>query len=342
MKRILLAFCALLVCAPDLQAQSDFYKGKQIKIVVGATAGAASDLYARTVAQYLPKHIPGNPDAIVQNMPGGSSIIAANYVYSVAKPDGLTLGALIAGVYLSQLRGRKEVQFDWAKFSWIGSPEENDELLFIRADTPYKTLMDIRKTNEPPRCGATGAGSTGYYFPKLLEEVFGLKFNIVTGYPGAPEVDLAMEKGEVHCRAATQNAFFGRDPTRTWFKNGFVRALVQGGDKRNARLPETPTIWEIMNQEKTPEASKRVARVVLAPGSFGRPIVGTPGIPAERVKILREGYAKMLQDPEFLAEAKKRQWEISPIRGERLEVLAKEVINQPADVIERVSKVLGE
>lgn len=341
MKKTLFYLFVFLLGVSSVEAQSDFFKGKTIRIVVGASAGAVSDLYARVVAGYLSKHIPGKPDVIVQNMPGGSSIIAANYVYKVAKPDGLTLGALIGGVYLSQLQGHNEVQFDWAKFTWVGSPEENDELLFIRSDTPYKTLLDIRKAAEPPRCGATGAGSTGYYFPKLLEELFGTKFQIVTGYPGAPEVDLAIERNEAHCRAATINAFFGREPARTWAKTGFIRIVVQGGAKRDPRLPDTPTIWELMEKEKVPEASRSVATVVLSPGSFGRPIVGTPGIPGDRVKMLREAYSKMVQDPEFLAEAQKRQWEIKPVGGERLEVLAKEVIAQPPDIIARVKKILG-
>ncbi len=342
MKKTIFFLFVFFLAVSRAEAQTDFYKGKQVKIVVGAAAGAVSDLYARTVAQYLPKHIPGNPDMIVQNMPGGGNVIAANYVYSVAKPDGLTLGAIISAIYFSQLLERKEVQFDWAKFTWIGSPEENDELLFIRSDTPYKTLTDIRKASEPLRCGSTGVGSTGYYFPKLLEDVFGVKFHIVIGYQGAPEVDLAIERKEVHCRAATVNAFFGREPGRTWAKTGFIRILIQSGGKRDPRLPDTPTIWELMDQEKVPEASRRVATVVLSPGAFGRPIVGSPGIPGDRVKTLREAYAKVLQDPEFLAEARKRQWETRPISGERLEALAKEVIAQPLEVIERMKKILGE
>jgi tripartite-type tricarboxylate transporter receptor subunit TctC len=329
-------------CTPHVEAQTDFYKGKQIKIVVGASAGAASDLYARVIANHLPKQIPGMPDVIVQNMPGGGSITAANYVYSIAKPDGLTLGAVTAPIYFAQLLGRKEVQFDWAKFTWIGTPEENDELFFIRSDLPYKTLLDLRKASEPLRCGAPGVGSTGYYIPKLLEEVFGLKIAMVTGYPGAADVDIAVERNEVHCRGTTISAFFGREPGRTWAKNGFARILVQTGDKKNHRLPDTPTIWELMDQEKVVEAKKRLARVVLGPGAFGRPIVAAPGIPAERVRILREGYLKMLKDPEFVADANKRQWEINPISGERLERLAKEVINQPPDVVERIKGILGE
>ena len=337
-----LVVCSIVLFAAQLEAQSDFYKGKQIKIVVGASAGAASDLYARVVAQHLPKQILGKPEAIVQNMPGGGSMTAANYVYSVAKPDGLTLGAVTAPIYFAQLLGRKEVQFDWAKFTWIGTPEENDELLFIRSDQPYKTLLDLRKAAEAPRCGASGVGSTGYYIPKLLEEVFGLKINMVTGYPGAADVDIAVEKNEIHCRGTTISAFFGREPGKTWAKNGFVRFLVQTGDQRNHRLPDTPTIWELMDQEKGTDAKKRLARVVLGPGAFGRPILATPGIPAERVKLLREAYANMMKDPEFVAEAKKRQWELAPVSGERLEALAKEVIHQPPDIVERMKKIMGE
>jgi len=241
--RHLLLIISIMLFSGRLEAQSDFYKSKQIKIVVGASAGAASDLYARAVAQHLPKQIPGKPDVIVQNMPGGGSLTAANYVYSVAKPDGLTLGAVTAPIYFAQLLGRKEVQFDWAKFTWIGTPEEYDELFFIKADLPYKTLLELRKASEPPRCGASGVGSTGFYIPKLLEEIFGFKLNMVTGYPGAADVDIAVEKNEVHCRGTTISAFFGREPGKSWAKNGYVRFLVQTGEKRNHRLPDTPTIW---------------------------------------------------------------------------------------------------
>jgi len=346
MRNLLCVFLfTILVHTSAAEAQSDFFKGKQMKIVVGASAGAASDLYARAVAQHLPKQLTGKPEIIVQNMPGGGSMTAANYVYRVAKPDGLTLGAVTAPIYFAQLLGRKEVQFDWAKFTWIGTPEENDELLFLRSDQPYKTLLDLRKAGEAPRCGASGVGSTGFYIPKLLEEVFGVRLNMVTGYPGAADIDIAVEKNEIHCRGTTISAFFGREPGKTWAKNGFVRFLVQTGDKRNLRLPEVPTIWELMEQEKNDksmDAKKRLARVVLGAGAFGRPILATPGIPADRTKVLRDAYANMLRDSEFVAEAKKRQWEIAPVSGERLEALAKEVIHQSPDIVERMKKVMGE
>jgi tripartite-type tricarboxylate transporter receptor subunit TctC len=214
-------------------------------------------------------------------------------------------------------------------------------MLSMRSDTPFKTLDDIRQAAVPPKCGTTGAGTPGHYFPRLLEEVLDLKFNLVIGYPGASEIDLAIEKGEVQCRAGTTSAFFGRDPGRTWAKTGFVRILVIGGSKRDPRAPNVPTIWELMEKYKTPEAGKRLATVLLSPGSFGRPIVGGPGIPGDRVKILRESFLKAMKDPELLAEAEKRRWEPDPVSGEKLQALAREVVTQPPEVIARMNAVLA-
>ncbi len=341
MKKITFALILLVLWSSNLYAQADFYKGKTVRIVVGYSPGGTNDLWARAVARFWSKHIPGNPEFVVQNMSGAGSMIAANYVYGVGKPDGLTLGLVAPALFFDQLVGRKEVQFDWGKFAWIGSPEEIDEMLSMRSDSPYKTVDDIRKAAVPPRCGATGTGTPGHYFPKLLEEVLGLKFNIITGYPGAADTDLAMEKGEVHCRAGTTSAFFGREPGRTWAKTGFVRILVVGAAKRDPRAPDAPTIWELMEKEKTPEPGRRIATVILSPGFFGRPIMGGPGIPADRVKLLRESFMKTMNDPELLAEAEKRGWEAKPVSGEKLEALAKEVVAQPPEVISRMNAVLG-
>ena len=177
--------------------------------------------------------------------------------------------------------------------------------------------------------------------PKLIEESWGFKFQIVTGYPGGGDIDLAVERGEVHCRNFTISTFFGREPFETWRKKGFVRVLIQTGKKRDQRMPDVPTIYELMDQYKTPEASRRLATVILSPAVFGRPMVATPGIPADRVKILRDAFNKALREPEFLEETKKRRWIVDPVSGEELEALAKEVIGQPPEVIERMIRVLG-
>ena len=319
----------------------DFYKGKTIRVVVGHPAGDLYDLWARLVAQYMGKHIPGNPNLIVQNMPGAASMIATNYVYSVGKPDGLTLATPMPALYFDQLVGRPEVQFNWAKLTWIGSPVRGEYQLYMRSDAPYKTIEDIRKAAVPPKCGSSGTGATTYYLPKLFEETLGAKFTIVTGYPGGVAVDLAVEKGELQCRAFTIESFFAREPFHTWRKTGFVRVLVQTGRNRDPKLPDVPTIYELMDHYKTPEGSRRLATVVLAAGALGRPLVGISGIPEDRVKILREAFVMTVKDPEFLAEVKKRKWELDPVGGEELEALAKEVIAQPPEVIERMKKLLG-
>jgi tripartite-type tricarboxylate transporter receptor subunit TctC len=341
MKKVVFSLLLLIAASANLHAQTDFYKGKTIRVIIGYSAGGTNDLWARTVARFWGKYIPGNPDIIVQNMPGAGTMIAANYIYGVGKADGLTIGLIAPALFFNQIGGKKEAKFDWAKFAWIGSPEETSEMLSMRADSPFKTLDDIRKASTPPRCGTTGAGTPGHYFPRLLEEVLGLKFDLVTGYPGASEIDLAIEKGEVLCRAGTTSAFFGREPGRTWAKTGFVRILVIGGSKRDSRAADVPTIWEMMDKYKTPESGKRLTTVLLSPGSFGRPIVGGPGIPADRVKILRNGFLKAMRDPELLAEAEKRGWEADPVSGEKLESLAREVVSQPPEVIARMNVVLG-
>jgi hypothetical protein len=169
----------------------------------------------------------------------------------------------------------------------------------------------------------------------------GAKFNVVVGYQGAADIDLAVEKGEMQCRAGTLSSFFGREPGRSWMKTGFVRIMVQGGKKRDARASDVPTVYELMEKYKTPDAIKRLALVLLSPGDFGRPVVAPPSLPAERAKILREAFAKTLSDPELLAEVKKRDWEANGLPAEELEALAKEVVVQPPEVIERMKKLFS-
>jgi tripartite-type tricarboxylate transporter receptor subunit TctC len=275
---------------PDSPGQANFYQGKTIKFVVGYQSGDSHDLWARAYARHMGKHIPGNPTFIVQNITGAGSMVAANYIYNVAKPDGLTMETFSPGLYLAQVTGSREVKFDWARFSWIGSPEQNGNVLFMRADAPYKSIEDIRKAAEPPKCSATGVGTSGHLIPRLLEETLGLKIRLVTGYPGGAEQDLAMERGEVHCRAITIAAYFSREPFIGWYKKGFVRFLIQTSRKRHP---------------KAPESSRGPALVTLGTGGFGSwPVAATPGIPAERVKILRDAYVKTLQEPDLLDEAK--------------------------------------
>jgi tripartite-type tricarboxylate transporter receptor subunit TctC len=335
-------FVASLVFSSALHAQSPFYQGKSIRLIIGSQAGSLYDGWARLFASHMGRHIPGNPAIVGQNMAGAGSVIAANQLYNVAKPDGLTIGALLPGIYMDQLIGRKEVQFDWARFNWLGTPEQTEWVFITRRDSPFKTIEDIRTAKESPKCGSTGTGSFLYLVPKLMEESLGTKFTMITGYQGGPDVDLAMERGEVHCRAVSTTAYFGREPYLTWGKNGFVLPLAQTGKKRETSLADVSTLYELMEQYKTPETGRRLATVILAANIFGRPIVTPPGVSGERLRTLREAWNRTVKDGEFLAEAKKRGWPVEPLAGEELESLAKEVIAQPPEVVQRLKKLLGE
>jgi tripartite-type tricarboxylate transporter receptor subunit TctC len=335
---------AAFLVAPRLttaaRAQAEpFFKGKTIRIIVGLSSGGGYDRAARLVARHWPKYIPGNPSIIVQNMPGAGSVTAANYVYGVAKPDGLTLLAPHNNVYLSQLSGQKEVQFDLPKFQWIGSLENDDMMLFARTDAPFKSIHDIIKAKELPKCGSTGVGSSDYVMSKILEETVGAKVNHVTGYPGSSEIAIAMERGEVACMGLTISTFYGREPFLTWVKNKFVRFLAQSGRQRSPRVADAPTIYELMNEYKTSPTKRKVAEAMLQGGEWARSFMATPGTPADRVATLRTSYEQVTKDAELLAEAKKLRIEVTPIKGEELQNTAKEVMNQPPEVIEQIKKL---
>jgi tripartite-type tricarboxylate transporter receptor subunit TctC len=334
------AFIAAPWLGTAAQAQSEpFFKGKTIRIIVGLSSGGGYDRAARLIARHWPKYIPGNPTIIVQNMPGAGSVTAANYVYNVAKPDGLTLLAPHNNVYLSQLSGQKEVQFDLPKFLWIGSLENDDMMLFARTDAPFKSVHDIIKSKESPKCGSTGVGSSDYVMSKILEETVGAKVNHVTGYPGSSEIAIALERGEVACMGLTISTFYGREPFLTWAKNKFIRFLAQSGRKRSPRVADAPTIYELMDEYKTPATKRRTAEAMLQGGEWARSLMATPGTPADRVATLRAAFDQVTKDAELVAEAKKLRIEVVPVRGEELQSTAKEVMTQPPEVLEQIRKL---
>jgi tripartite-type tricarboxylate transporter receptor subunit TctC len=343
MKTIGFGFLLVFLWSADLVAQTPYYQGRTIRVVVGYPSGSAHDLWARLIAPQLTKHLPGNPNTVVQNMPGAGSMTATNYVYSVAKPDGLTLGINNAALYFAQLLKQKEVQYDWSKFTWVGGTTPSSPLLYMWANTPYKTIHDVRTATVPPKCGATGTGNTGYYLPRLLEETIGAKFQIVTGYQGGADIEIAVERGEVQCRAFTIQVFYGREPFHTWRSKNQVRVLVYGGKKRDPRIPDTPLFSELLDQYKASDLNRRLVTVMLGSGEFGAaPMFTAPGTAPELTKILRAGYAKALTSPELMADAKKQGLEPDLIHGDEMEALAKEVLNQPAEVIALMKRVMGE
>jgi tripartite-type tricarboxylate transporter receptor subunit TctC len=342
MARVLVGTILLvLVTAGSGLAQAPSFQGKTVTIIVGTGAGDLYDLYARAIALFLGKYLSGNPNVLVQNMPGAGHMIAANYVYNVAKPDGLTLGAINAGLYFEQLIGRAEVKFDWGKYNWIGNATKSPQVLYMRADSPFKTIEDVRTAKERPKCGTTGMSNMGYFVPKLLEETIGAKFNVVSGYQGGNEIDLGVERGEIQCRSLSTEAYFSREPFLTWRKNGFALELVQGGKTRLEKLGTVPTIYELLEKYKTPETGRRLASALLASGEFHRPYMAPPNMRPEIVRTLREAFNKTMKDPDFIAEAKKKRLDLDPTTGEEVQGIAVEVLTQPKDVIERLKKLMA-
>lgn len=335
----IVVFVWLLAAGSSAYAQESFFKGKQVRIVVGLSAGGGYDRAARIVSRHIGKHIPGNPDVLVQNMPGASSAIAANYVWGVAKPDGLTILASHNNLYLSQLAGIKEVKFDLTRYNWIGSLENDDMMIFVRGDSPFRSMTDVVRASELPKCGSTGAGSADYVMSKILAETIGAKVEHVLGYPGSNEIGLALERGEINCMGLTIANYFASDRYAGWYKNKFVRILAQGGHKRDSRIPDAPTIYELMDEYKTAPTKRRVAEAMNQGAEWARPFLVAPAVPKDRVDVLRAAFERATKDPELLAEAKRLRVEVTPMRGEQLQKMAKDVLTQPPEVIEQIKKL---
>ena len=320
-----------------VQAQNrSFFEGKTVRLVIGP--GGGYDYWGRLLARYMAKYIPGNPAFVVQNMPGAGSVIATNYVYNVAKPDGLTVGMPTQQIYMGEFVGNPEVKFQMRKFQWVGSPDRNPAILYMRADAPYKSIDDVIKSKVAPKCGGTGWESSSLIV--ALEDAIGAKFDLVIGYQEANQVDLAVVRGEVVCRDLGLTAHFSREPFLSWHAKGFDRHLLQTGRKRDARAADTPTIFELMDQYKTSDINRRAVEVLTAGEEFGHPMMAPPGTPPDRVTILREAYAKAMRDPELIAEAQKARWVIEPVPGEDLQAVAERIMVQPPKVIEQVKKIL--
>ena len=340
MRRLVFFVGLIMVTSTEVGAQTPYYQGKTISFVVGSGAGTAYDIYARLLGNYIAKYLPGNPTVIMQNMPAAGGIVAANYVYGVAKPDGLTLASINPAHYFNQIQGNKEIKFDWTKFTWLASSDKSEHMLYMRADAPFKTMQDIRNAKEPPKCGATGTSDLTTIMINIMEETLGTKFTNVRGYPGGVEIDLAIEKGELHCRGTGITTHFAREPYHTWHKNNFDRHILQTGSKKDPRIADAPTLPDLMDKRKTPDIGRNVAKLMLLSATAGRPLISTPGVPAERVKLLREAYVKAYKEPELLAEAKKSRMDVELLSGEEVEKEFREAMTQPPEVVARVKKLM--
>jgi tripartite-type tricarboxylate transporter receptor subunit TctC len=305
------------------------YEGKTVTIIVGYRPGGGYDRTARLLARHLPKHLPGKPTVIVQNMPGANSIIAANHVYNVAKPDGLTIGTFNRNLPLAQLTKVQGVKFDITKFAWIGSAASESTILALRSDLPYRTVDELRKADQPIVIGTTGPGANTHDFPLLLKEFLGFNLKIVSGYSSSADIMLAIERKEVDGRAGSYTSI------RPFIDRGLVRPVVR------ARATE-PGIEKLpVDEDLAPTARGRTIMALRSgPEIIGRPYVMPPGTGEELVKIMREAFAKVARDSELVDEAKKAQMEIEYVSGDQALKIITEVLSQPQDVVDEFGKYI--
>jgi tripartite-type tricarboxylate transporter receptor subunit TctC len=327
MKRILAAAAALALSASAL-AQGSFYEGKTITLVIGASGGSL-EIAARVVGRHLGKHVPGKPSVIVQNMTGAAHLVATNHVYNVAKPDGLTLLAANPNVGIAQLTKVDAARFDLRRFHWLGSSGADGVALSVRADLPYKTWDELKKADRELVVGTTGPGSNAHDFPLLLKEFAGAKFKLVSGYPANADVLLALERKEVDVWAAFATTI------KLAADRGAVRPLVRG----RVALPG----WEHLPVDEelaTSAVGKAIMGIRAAPASIGRAFAAPPATPADRVQALRDAFAKTVNDPEFVAEARKAKITVGYIGPDTVLKLFNGLLEQPAEVQKEMVKYI--
>ncbi|MGH6770726.1 MAG: Bug family tripartite tricarboxylate transporter substrate binding protein [Xanthobacteraceae bacterium] len=309
---------------------ADFYRGKTVTIFVGVGVGGEYDLHARLVSRYIGNHIPGNPNVVVQNMPGGGGIKMANYLFSNAPPDGASLGIISNNFATVQTIGGKGVQFDVRKFQWIGAITPVVQTMAVWHTTGIKSINELRKRSVV--AGASGRGAITYVFPALLNEVLGTRFKIVTGYKGGNGVNLAMERGEVAARANTWSSW--KTTRAQWLKEKKIIVVAQAGPR--ARDLDAPSVEALT---KTPQ-DRQLVDMVASGMRLGRPLVTSPGLPSDRLAALRAAYRATMNDPDFRKEAAKLKVDVDPVYGEQLQKIAAGVVGTPKEIVTRAKALM--
>lgn len=318
----------------QVDATGDFYRGKSINLIVSSSVGGGHDILARAVAKYLPRHIPGNPQILVRNVPGAGGLVAANQLFNVSPRDGLTIGQLQNTLPFEPLFGNKEALYDSTKFLWLGSQAYETAILTVWKTAPVTSIADTRV--KEITVGTSGINSMPSFNTRLLVEALGMKLRIIPGYPGQSEVFLAMENGEVDAFPTYYSSLMGARPE--WMANGTVKVLVQFGPEREPAMPDVPFAGDIV----TDPARKQLLRAATAPQALGRPFVSPPGIPADRLAALRKGFSDTFADPDYLADARKLALTINkPSSGEALQAIIEEVWRMPAVAREQLRKLSG-
>jgi tripartite-type tricarboxylate transporter receptor subunit TctC len=306
-----------------------YYQGKTIVLLVGTNPGGGYDNAARIVAKYLPKYIPGKPTVIVQNMPGAGHVIAANYIYNIAKPDGLTIGTYNRGLPFAQLTKVKGVKFNLKKYAWIGSMAVEPTVFFVRADLPFRTAEDLKKAKEPIIVASEGLGTTGYQFPVLLKAFTGINLKIINYLTGA-DSRLALERKEADARAGSYSS------EKPMMNRGLIRPIIRG----KVSEPEIKNL-PINEDLTTDKKGKTIMAMLASVDKIGRPYMCPPGTPANVMKILRDAFAKVADDPAVREQGKKINMTIDYSDPDECMKILNFVLDQPEDIVKEFSKYVS-
>ena len=314
---------------------SAFYEGKTIRIVVGFSPGGGFDVYARTLARHLPPHIPGNPTVIVQNMPGAGSLIAANHVYRVAAPDGLTLGHFIGSLFMAQVLERPGIEFDARKFEYIAAPARDTPVCVLTRASGVTNINQWKAATAPVKLGGSSPGNTTDDHPNILKAALGLPLQVVSGYKGTAEIKLAAENGEVAGGCWTWDSI-----KALWTKalqTGEVVVVLQMMPKRHPDLPKVPIASEYAN---TQEGRQLIQVGIHDINDLTRPYVMPPGTPKDLVQVIRKAVNTVHSDPAFLADAKKANLTLDPVTGEEIEKKVNTLFNLSSGLQAKLKEIL--
>jgi tripartite-type tricarboxylate transporter receptor subunit TctC len=331
---LVLAFAGAAILVATPVAADDFYKGKTINIIVGFGPGGGYDIYARMLARHLGKHIPGNPNVVVQDMEGAGGVRAANHVYNVAPKDGTVIAGVNQGAAMFKLLGGKGAQYDPAKFQWLGSMAASNNTVYVWHTSGIKTLDDA-KTREVSMAGS-GVISDANIYPAVFNALLGTKFKVISGYTGTNDSNLALERGEVEGRGG--GAYSSLVSTRPdWLRDDKVKILAQIGFEKEPDLKDVPLLLDVVKSEE----ERQIATVVTLPTAMGYNYWVAPEVPAERVEVLRTAFMAALKDEALLNEAKKQSLEIRPKTGQELEAMVKKAAETPKPILEKTATILG-
>ena len=326
------ALCCLSATAASAQAPAGYYAGKTVKMIIGLGTGGGYDLWARTVARHIGRHLPGNPTVISQNMEGAGSFRAASYMANQAPRDGTVMALIARDASLGPITGNRGAQFDPTKFSWLGTTATETNVCIAHKNAAVKTVQDLLQ--KELMVGDNGAGTGTGNYPKALNQLLGFKFKIIRGYSSSADVVLAIDRGEVEGYCESLESVIGKRPD--WISGGTVNVLFQGGVKPNPDIKDVPFINDLAKSED----DRKAIEFLYAGQGIGRPFFAPPGLAPVVLATMRAAFGATMKDPEFVAEVKQKKLTLAPEGGEYMERLIAKIYATPKSIVDRVAALI--